>query len=140
MSEFTIKTLGEAKQACFTGAVRGLRHQHWKMCIDKEGKCAWNRGRGGVHCAIGWLIPWPNQHSYQSDAQTAGNAIADRLLAPVLHEWLDKAPEGEAKAFRSFLNAMQIQHDCGDDMCARFRQLGVDNNLKWPEEDTQEQA
>lgn len=137
MTEFAIKSLQEAKQACFTGAVRGLRYQGWEMC-HRDDNCMWNLGQPGKHCAIGWLIPWPNQKEHDQDAQTASNAVTGGLLAPVVQKWHDAAPRVEVEAFRKFLNSMQVQHDGAEDMCTEFKQLGDRNNLKWPEEETQD--
>lgn len=134
MTELVINTLQEAKQACFTGAVRGLRYQGWTLCTRTPGVvgCAMNQGKPGVHCAIGWLIPWAKQRPLSTGSYDS--ALDSGLLHPAVIAWYQQAPEGEY--LRDFLAHLQWAHDCGrsDMMEGRYKKLGVKHHLKWPKE------
>jgi hypothetical protein len=119
-----IETLQEAKQAAFNGAVRGLNYQGWQQCRKMVG-CAWNLGFPGVHCAVGWLIPWENQKNIKTGSSS--RAVRDHLLAPPLVEWDDQ--------LRTLLNDMQYAHDCNHlEMKERFQAIGAAENLEWPKD------
>lgn len=140
MSELIINTVQEARQACFTGAVRGLRYQGWARCTRAPGKggCAMNQGSPGIHCAIGWLVPWPKQQ--WTRAGSYGTASDRELLHPALVAWYHQHPEGYQ--LRGFLEALQTAHDSGDGtpakMEGRFKAIGIQFGLKWPKEESDE--
>lgn len=149
MTELIINTLKEAQQACFNGSVRGLRYQEWERCTSSpNGKgCAMNQGRPGVHCAIGWLVPWVKQSwailGIKQSWTILGNygtAIDCGLLHPALHAWYRQAM-GEQLQFREFLKSLQLAHDGSRTpvgMEGSFKAIGIQFGLKWPEEESDE--
>lgn len=135
-----ISTLQEAKQAAFNGAVRGLASQNWEQCVNLQlahPVCKWNLGKPGMHCAIGWLIPWENQES--ASQQYLTDAIVTRKFAPVLQEWMNSIfdNEFEYSAFSCFLNSMQTAHDQSKGQLSlyqRFVEVGKYHKLNWPKD------
>jgi hypothetical protein len=134
-----IETLQEAKQAAFNGAVRGLASQGWVKCEDKSNirfQCRWNLGEPGLHCAIGWLIPWDDQEGV--NFQYLSTAYAQRRFAPVLQTWINTV-EGtrDYEEFEMFLIMMQTSHDHSsscEHMRLRFVEMGKYHNLNWPKD------
>ena len=132
--ELVINTLQEAKQAAFTGAVRGLASQEWKQCSNVDGICSLNTGTPGFHCALGWLIPWENQQvfiGYDSD-----DVIAKGILHPALVAWSDKHSTF-AVAWGRFLDELQTAHDypdSSDKIRSEFLKLRLEHNLVWPKD------
>lgn len=125
-----IETLKEAKQAAFNGAVKGLASQGWKHC-SRGGDCRWNLGKPGLHCAIGWLIPWEEQRDVPPKFQVVSRSW--ERLAPELRPWANGAGEDNA-TFRNFLERLQSEHDDAhiDHMRSDFEQFGRDHGLVWP--------
>jgi hypothetical protein len=128
--EFKCETVDEAMQAAFTGAVRGLNSQGWAQCVPPHQKsCRWNLGKPGVHCAVGWLIPWEKQKDVNYQAQHAMSALDTHRLHPELARWAG------IQRFRDFVVTMQNIHDVittPGDRRDRFHTLGTINQLRWP--------
>lgn len=131
---FKCDTAEAAMQAAFTGAVRGLHSQRWKQAM-KYGACVWNRGKPGLHCAIGWLIPWEKQNEVGPDGridlgkQNVSTATENRMFHPELNRWV------EDPNFINLLSSMQRAHDSSGsprDRRARFSVLGDSYGLRWP--------
>jgi hypothetical protein len=138
-------TVEEAKQAAFNQSVRGLASQDWKRCArnleeldedwdDEDGvECAWNLGKPGFHCAIGWLIPWENQEGGSgsvSDLILARNGNNPPVMDEPYHEWLNNGD------FIDFLQDMQDRPDINDPsrMKHRFILFGNKHKLEWPDD------
>ena len=136
-----ITSLKKAKQAAFNGAVRGLASQGWEQCVNLQLAhpiCKWNLGKPGLHCAIGWLIPWENQES--APQQYLTTAVVTRKFAPVLQKWIDNANNndvGEYSKFFDFLNSMQNAHDQSTSQLSlyqRFVEIGKYHKVNWPKD------
>lgn len=145
MTEFAIKisSLEEAQQHAFKLAVAGLASQRWAACVSTVGQsqgCSWNLGVPGVHCAIGWLVPWPKQSWTHSGSYMT--ALNSELLHPALVAWYRLhrlRPDGGQ--LQGFLEALQAAHDSGGTpakMTGRFKALGIQFGLKWPKEESDE--
>lgn len=130
-----LNSLQDAKQAAFNGAVRGLSHQKWKQCIQGR-YCVLNKGKPGIHCAIGWLVPWADQS--ENPNMDSCETFASNKLAPAFTNWLRfKARDSEKSEFRMFLSEMQRHHDSLDTslgMRGSFVALGDRCNLVWPKD------
>lgn len=130
MTSLNIKTLQDAKQACFTGSVRGLAWQKWKRC--QAYGISVLRGKGGMNCAIGWLCP-PNP--LQLNSCGAETALLSGWLHPEIDRWYRQdASRDERDAFKAFLIDLQWLHDAAADMRARFLRLGGKEGLTWPKD------
>lgn len=131
-------TLQEAKQAAFTGAVRGLDYQEWKRCAPDG--CAWHAGAPGFHCAIGWLIPWEDQKDVPRRIQGLAVAAERHVLAQPLREWIEsESNHSKYNLYRSnlylFLHEMQKAHDNSYSplfMKQSFQELASSHALQWP--------
>lgn len=154
-----ITSLQEAKQAAFNGAVKGLNSQDWEMCSSDADGCLWNKGKPGLHCAIGWLVPWKNQKEQMegSTVDAIGLNSGESKLALPLREWVEErreqsrrrfenvssSPEWSAaqaaqrdfKDFSEFLVRCQNIHDDADGISMKlgFLRLADRHNLTWPE-------
>ena len=154
-----INTLQEAKQAAFNGSVKGLNSQDWERCSSKSRGCVWNKGKPGLHCAVGWLIPWKDQKNRQSGSSVdaIGLYTGQSVLALPLSEWVEdrrkqgrkwreevllpyeqsaaKAALKEFNDFSEFIYQCQTIHDGADGISMKlgFLRLADKHNLKWPE-------
>jgi hypothetical protein len=154
-----ITSLQEAKQAAFNGSVKGLNSQNWEMCSTHSDGCLWNKGKPGLHCAVGWLVPWEDQKDSRegSSLDAIGVASGQSKLALPLREWVEErrkqglilfevdptSPEWPAahaaqkdfKDFSMFLTACQNIHDDADGISMKlgFLRLADRHNLSWPE-------
>lgn len=110
------------KQKMFNKAVRGLRSQEFKQCLNAHGEPMYNDGNG-MHCSWGWVDRSlkPSDSTYYVEG-----LAADRVgVAPSL--------DIEQMEF-----ARQLQW-CHDDsptpaaMERRLRRLGEREGLSWPQ-------
>jgi hypothetical protein len=133
-----ISSYNEAKQAAFNGAVRGLAFQKWEVCRAQgnDKGCVLNQGKPGVHCAVGWLIPWKNQENFANSFETSVEDLFPlKILAAPLQEFIDNNPKSRS-VFKSFLKRLQETHDCSDDSAElkrSFIEFKKENrDLTWP--------
>ncbi len=136
--DFKCDNVNDAIQVAFTLAVRGIASQGWERCMDADdARCVWHRGAPGKHCAIGWLIPWDKQKGVAAHDHEVETALEHSgYLYPELDKYIGYSP------FYDFLTQLQAAHDDGPNnqpdtatrMQKRLWRLGVNNELKWPED------
>jgi hypothetical protein len=143
-----INSLEEARQFAFETSVRGLASQDWEQCARNGDECQWNLGKPGFHCALGWLIPWPNQQNCTQGnpgliQDIAGNwnsnpAYSNRgKLIPELREWVEFCSDSDRIEFFDFLRALQQAHDCSsgkESMKQSFLRGEKITGVTWPED------
>ena len=87
------------RQDLFNTAYAGLKAQGFKQSLDSYGQCKY-RGRGGLKCAVGHLIP---DERYNSSFEGSGAASSD------IAGMVGVGPENDNAAI--FLIALQRAHD-----------------------------
>lgn len=96
------------RQEIFDIAYRGLASQGWKQSSNASGSCAY-RGKNGLKCAIGWLIPDEKYKRHMdrgnssidhkpSVVNAAGINKSDMSFAVALQMIHDEVPSSELKA------------------------------------------
>jgi hypothetical protein len=132
-----INSLKEAKQAAFNGAVRGLASQGWKQSSSDDG-CVLNRGTPGIHCAIGWLIPWDSQKHLANNSETDVSIMVEEKILPdaLVKPLRDFVKDYTKDSFYQFLGGLQSCHDNSEAeprlLLSSFREFGRSRRLTWP--------
>jgi hypothetical protein len=109
------------------------------------GHCVLNKGKPGMHCAIGWLIPWSEQEQLANEVNGTEPYsllnIKKVQFGTPLQEFLNNPKSKEGGIYETdfykmevFLNKMQQAHDrsTNSNLKENLKEFGKQYNLSWP--------